>query len=175
MMRARRREVPSGERRRFSRMICERLLAREDVNAAVSSGRPIAVYLASADEIDLDGFITTALAHGAKLVAPRWTGETYDLAVLASLEDVTLGPHGIREPGGEAPSVGSGSVAVWLVPGLAFTRDGWRLGYGGGWYDRFLSAAARDSLRIGVAYDFQVVDGVPCEPHDARVGEVIRG
>ena len=162
----RRRAVPPSERVCVSRTICERLLARDDVDAAISSGRPIAVYLASADEIDLDGFITAALARGAKLVAPRWTGETYDLASLLSLEDVVLGPHGIREPAGALSSVGCEAVAVWLVPGLAFTRGGMRLGYGGGWYDRFLSHAAPQAVSIGVGYGFQVVDDLPAEDHD---------
>ena len=72
---------------------------------------------------------------------------------------------GILEPA-EAEIVSPKAVGTWLVPGLAFTRDGKRLGYGGGWYDRLLSGAPKASLKLGIAHAFQVVDDLPCEPHD---------
>ena len=74
---------------------------------------------------------------------------------------------GILEPA-EAEIVSPKAVGTWLVPGLAFTRDGKRLGYGGGWYDRLLSGAPKASLKLGIAHAFQVVDDLPCEPHDKR-------
>ena len=64
-------------------------------------------------------------------------------------------------------------VGVWIVPGLAFTRDGRRLGYGGGWYDRYLAMAAQDALAIGVAYPFQMLDDLPTDEHDRRVAHVV--
>ena len=78
----------------------------------------------------------------------------------------------ILEPA-EAEIVKSSEVAVWIVPGLAFTIMGDRLGYGGGWYDRLLSGAAPDATVLGVAYPFQVVDSLPLEPHDIRVAAVV--
>ena len=82
------------------------------------------------------------------------------------------GPMGILEPV-EAEIVSPKEVKVWLVPGLAFTRDGKRLGYGGGWYDRLLAEALKDSLKLGVAHAFQVVDDLPSELHDIRLTGVI--
>ena len=67
-----------------------------------------------------------------------------------------------------------GSVPkVWVVPGLAFTRKGARLGYGGGWYDRFLAAADPSAVLLGVAYPFQMVEELPSEPHDIRLTDVV--
>ena len=64
-------------------------------------------------------------------------------------------------------------IGVWIVPGLAFTRDGRRIGYGGGWYDRYLAAAAPDAVALAVAYPFQILDDVPTDPNDRRVTDVV--
>lgn len=60
-----------------------------------------------------------------------------------------------------------------LVPGLAFTRDGRRLGRGGGWYDRLLAACSGRTRRVGVCFERQIVSEIPSEPHDQRVEAVI--
>ena len=62
---------------------------------------------------------------------------------------------------------------VWVVPGLAFTAKGARLGDGGGWYDRFLSAASPSAVSLGVAYPFQIVDDLPVEAHDKSLTDVV--
>ena len=64
-------------------------------------------------------------------------------------------------------------VEVWLCPGLAFTWEGDRCGFGGGWYDRFLSVARPDALKLGVGYHFQVVTQLPREKHDILLDEII--
>ena len=82
------------------------------------------------------------------------------------------GPHRILEPMDD-DRVAPAEVAVWIVPGLAFAADGRRLGYGGGWYDRFLSAAAPNAIALGVAYPFQLFADLPTEPHDCVLSEVV--
>ena len=108
------------------------------------------------------------------VVASRWNGETYELAVLKGLgaRHLRRGPMGIMEPV-DAEIVPPEKVCAWIVPGLAFTRDGRRLGYGGGWYDRFLAAASKDSVKLGVAYSFQIVEDLPAEPHDIPLTAVV--
>ena len=166
-MRERRRALTSEERTAASEIICAKL-------AALNLKSPIAVYLASPQEIDLSPFIRKMRTMGVKVVAPRWNGETYELAVLKGLDDKCLrqGPMGILEPA-EAEIVSPREVEVWLVPGIAFTRNGKRLGYGGGWYDRLLAEAPKDSLKIGIAHAFQVVDDLPSEPHDILLSKVV--
>ena len=171
-MRARRRTVSAAQRTAVSQAICAKLLARADVRTAFADRRPVAVYLASSDEIDLTDFIVAALAQGAVLVAPRWNGTSYELARLDSLEGLVAGPHGILEPRASAAPQ-SRNPFVWLVPGLAFTAGGKRLGYGGGWYDRFLAAADAASVKLGIAYGFQVLDDLPSEPHDRLLTEIV--
>lgn len=65
------------------------------------------------------------------------------------------------------------SIDVVIVPGVAFTRRGDRLGQGGGWYDRFLADVRSDCLTIGVAFVEQLVDDLPVEPHDVRLDLVV--
>ena len=62
---------------------------------------------------------------------------------------------------------------VVIVPGLAFTAAGDRLGQGGGWYDRFLSTVRADCTTIGVGFDLQLVDALPVEPHDVPLDHVV--
>ena len=64
-------------------------------------------------------------------------------------------------------------VDCWLCPGLAFTREGDRVGFGGGWYDRFLAAAKPSAKAYGLAYDFQVLKTLPREAHDRRLDGLI--
>ena len=124
-MRQRRRAVSATARARVAASVCERLLA-------LPLGGMVAVYLAGPDEIDLTAFVEAALARGTRLLAPRWTGETYALADLEGLGSAHLrvGPHGILEPRQPLADVEPAAAArlptAWLVPGLAFARDGGR-------------------------------------------------
>jgi 5-formyltetrahydrofolate cyclo-ligase len=113
------------------------------------------------------------LARDVTVVSPRWNGETYELAKLKGLSERHLrrGPMNILEPA-EAELVEPSDIAVWIVPGLVFTQDGKRIGYGGGWYDRLL-AGAKSSVKIGVAHEFQIVDDLPHEPHDIQLTCVV--
>ena len=167
MMRERRRALTPEERTAASAVVCAKL-------AALNLHSPIAVYLASPQEIDLSPFIRKMLESGVKVFAPRWNGEAYELAVLKGLDEPHLrqGPMGILEPAA-AEIVSPKEVEVWLVPGLAFTRNGKRLGYGGGWYDRLLADAPKDAVKLGIAHVFQVVDDLPSEPHDILLSGVV--
>ena len=174
-MRAKRKALSDAERICHSQKICRGLLARTDIQAAIQAKKPIAVYLASRWEIDLGDFISTVLRQGGKIVAPRWTGTDYDLAEIAAVDEEHLvaGPMGILEPRGNLPRVASSEVGVWIVPGLAFTRDGRRLGYGGGWYDRLLAGVSVRVPKLGIAYDFQVVEDLPHAAHDILLTGVV--
>ena len=175
-MKARRKALTPEARKAASEIVCAKLAADSDIALRIDpfeGWSPIAVYLASPQEIDLSPFIRKMLAMGVKVVAPRWNGETYELAVLKGLDEAHLrrGPMGILEPV-EAEIVSPKAVEVWLVPGLAFTRSGKRIGYGGGWYDRLLGDL-KFPLSIGIAHAFQVVDDLPSEPHDVLLSKVV--
>ena len=171
-MKARRKAVTPEARKAASEELSNRLFVENrELGAAISKKGPIAVYLASKEEIDLTDFIAAALSFGCAVVAPRWNGTEYELVRIDNLETLVKGPHGILEPPA-GPVVQPNDVRAWLVPGLAFTKKGGRLGYGGGWYDRLLCKVPKRVPKIGVAYAFQLVDELPTEPHDIRLTSV---
>ena len=176
IMKVRRREVPSEERRAYSAALCGNLLEREDVQRAIGVKGVFAVYLASKEEIDLSPLVERLWAADCRVVVPAWRDDTYRLVAYSPKTELVAGPMGILEPapGGEGLiSVAEGDVSVWIVPGLAFSRSGARLGYGGGWYDRFLSKANPSSISLGVAYPFQIVADLPLEPHDLPLVDIV--
>ncbi len=183
-MLALRREVVPSHRKAYSLEICR--LAKERINTfachegkttpqSPSDPKPlvVAVYLATKDEIDLSALISELRTEALHtVVAPKWLAQlrTYGLAELGP-EGVAPGHWGIDEPVGEKwrrPE----EVDVWIVPGLAFTRSGARLGYGGGYYDRYFSACPH-GRRIAVAYPFQILPEIPSGPHDQPIDEIL--
>ena len=175
-MKSRRREVPPDVRISYSSALCRRIWEREDVRRAVAAKGVFAAYLASPEEIDLVDLIRRFWAAGCRVAVPAWRGGTYRLVEYPPGTKLAAGPMGIPEPdaedGGNAFADES-EISVWIVPGLAFSRSGARLGYGGGWYDRFLSGAADSSVSLGVAYPFQIVGNLPLEPHDLPLADVV--
>ena len=173
-MRARRREIDPETRAELSEAACAEIWARADVQAAVTAKRPFAVYLANDDEIDLAPLVERLWAEGVTVAVPYWHAEaqTYRLAIYTNATTLIEGQHGIMEPA-EVYDIATEDVGVWIVPGLAFTRDGRRLGYGGGWYDRYLATSAPNARAIGVAYPFQMLDDLPVNAHDRRVSAVV--
>jgi 5-formyltetrahydrofolate cyclo-ligase len=92
---------------------------------------------------------------------------------IRSLTECQPGSFGIREPAYSPEKVlRPEEIDVAVFPGLAFDTKKNRLGYGGGWYDRFLSKAGSHAVSIGVAYPFQVVEDLPSEPHDLPLSDV---
>ena len=177
VMKARRKGLAPDAKSAADAAICEKLRARSDIGEIVGplgDCSPLAVYLASRDEINIDSYIECMLRAGVEVVTPRWNGEAYELARLKGLDERNLrrGPMGIREPV-DADIVEPEEVFAWVIPGLAFTRGGKRLGYGGGWYDRFLASAPKGAVKIGVAYSFQVIDDLSAEPHDIPLTDVV--
>jgi 5-formyltetrahydrofolate cyclo-ligase len=176
IMKARRREVPSEERRAYSAALCGNLLEREDVQRAIGAKGVFAVYLASKEEIALSPLVERLWAADCRVVVPAWRDDTYRLVPYSPETELVPGPMGILEPepeGEGAETVAEGDVSVWIVPGLAFSCSGARLGYGGGWYDRFLSKANPSSISLGVAYPFQIVADLPLEPHDIPLVDIV--
>ena len=175
-MKVRRNMVSPEERKAYSIALGAALLAREDVRKAIENKGLFAVYMASPAEIDLSAFVEALWASGCAVALPAWQGGTYKLTGYAPGTKLVPGPMNIPQP--ETEGEGSAvlmeaDISVWIVPGLAFSRTGARLGYGGGWYDRFLAKAAPGSIALGVAYPFQIVDKLPLEPHDLPLDGVV--
>ena len=91
---------------------------------------------------------------------------------IRSFDDLQKGTFGILEPKPEAMNlVAPDELDLVLVPGIAFDKRGYRLGYGGGFYDAFL--AQTKSVKVGLAFDFQIVDLLPTREEDERVDLIV--
>lgn len=105
---------------------------------------------------------------------PRYLGDTdcYEAAVIKDrAADLESGKFGIPEPRAACKSLQLNQLDLVLVPGVAFSPDGARLGRGRGFYDRILDSVT--GRKIGVAYDEQIVESVPAEAHDQRVTDIV--
>ncbi len=129
------------------------------------------------EEIDTTEYLREVLARGGSVVLPKVeTTGTLSLWEVGRLEEVVGGPMGLREPDTSlARRVEAGSLALVLVPGLAFDRRGGRLGRGGGFFDRLLTQLAGRVPLVAVCHSCQVVGEVPLEAHDVRVDRIIAG
>lgn len=131
----------------------------------------IMVYLAMPSEIDLGAFIDSASAKGRQVCVPRVNRQTkmMDACGLTAESELVPGVFGILEPAKEAPIVPLSEIDLIVMPGLAFTPAGDRIGYGGGYYDRFLVGRKDHTRLLGVAYDFQVVPEFPVFDYDQKI------
>lgn len=134
-----------------------------------SQAKSVYVYLSYNQEVRTAGIIRQARLDGKRVAVPKIVGEEMRFYWLE--EDTVLAPSnkGISEPV-EAVEAHDPD-ALMLLPGLAFDPRGHRLGYGGGYYDRFLSAEPHPT--IALCFDFQLLETLPCEAHDIPADAVL--
>lgn len=172
-MRARLRSVPDSELAAWSRAVIGHLRA-----SIASWERPgtAALFGGLRSEPDLVTDILPWLrARGWRAVLFRCAGENLVPHRVDDSADLRRGPLGVWEPVAErCAEMPPSELDVILVPGLAFSRqDGARLGRGGGFYDRLLARPDISALRLGVAFEAQMLEAIPCEPHDRRVQALV--
>jgi 5-formyltetrahydrofolate cyclo-ligase len=131
--------------------------------------RAVAVYDAQPFEVPLADAIVELNGRGVTCVYPRVHAGSRVLTFHVVGDIWARGPFGLREPPSHAPQRAIGEIDVFLVPGVAFTKDGRRLGRGGGYYDGTLALRSPTAITIGVAFDCNVVIDLPLEAHDLRV------
>lgn len=135
------------------------------------NARCIYGYLPYNQEVRTTQMLAQALADGKRVAVPKVYGDTMRFHYITDLSRVEKGYCGIPEPMGDEPVAGEEHALV-LMPGLAFDGKGGRMGYGGGFYDKFLDAE-RNHPTLALCYDFQMVSCVPVEEHDHPVDAVI--
>ncbi len=130
----------------------------------------VLAYAPLRGEVQLDP-VLVALATEGRLVLPRVEAGALRLHRVDRLDGLRRGAMGIREPTPEHPGVAPGDIDTVIVPGLAFGRDGSRLGRGGGYYDQLLPTLR--ARRVALCFARQVLQSVPTEPHDERVVVIV--
>jgi len=171
-MTAVRRALTEAERERRSRVAARFLLGLEPLSLC----RTIMLFYPFRDEIDTRPFIAGAQRRGQTVLLPLTLPAEKQLIPYVYEDEASLrqGAYGISEPNPDvARKAAAEEVDAVILPGLAFDRQGGRLGYGGGYYDRFLSQLPHRPLLIGFAFDCQVTGQVPVEAHDIRTDYLV--
>ena len=162
--------IPPAEREAASRSIASHLASLP----AWQRARTVALHHALGAEVDTAELARLALAAGKRVAWPRVSsvGPAMEFASCAA-SDLVSGPARALEPPPSAPPIPLESIDLVVVPGVAFDARGGRLGRGRGHYDATLSLLRPDAVRVGIAFEEQVVEDVPTEPHDAPLDVVV--
>ncbi len=168
LCRQRRDELGTGFRDRASATICERIQEWP----AFRSARVVFAYLPIKGEVDLQPLI--ARAPETQWAIPRIVRTPERRVAFHAYHTDRLIQHryGMLEPDPALPEIDPDHADLIIVPGLAFTRSGYRLGYGGGYYDRLLSGCG-STLTLGVCFEALLLEAIPLAAHDVPVSHLV--
>lgn len=165
----RRDELDDDTIERASALFCDRL----EAHPVYSNARGIAGYAAIRGELDPSRLLTDALDEGRSVYLPRVIDAHHlEFARFRGFDALEEGPFGVMEPQGPAEPLRD--IDLFFVPGVGFDRDGGRIGFGRGYYDRVLgrrlALAGDDPTFVGCCYEWQLVDDIiPVESHDVAM------
>lgn len=133
--------------------------------------KAVMFFVSFNSEVSTHGMIREAL-KSKTVIVPKVANNEIEPSVIIDFDNlVPSGKFGILEPI-EAMNIAHKNIDLVLVPGIAFDSEGHRIGYGFGYYDRFLAKVPK-AIKIGLAFDFQVVDKIPSEAHDVPIDLVV--
>lgn len=151
-----------------SRLICERLIRLNIINNASA----VFVYAPINNEVDLGYLINWARNKGIQIGFPKVEGTDMLFYRIDNEAILKRGYFNIMEPTGEEKLLELDDDVVVIVPGVAFDKEGYRVGYGKGFYDRYLSTNIK-ATKIGVGYNFQIVDAIDRDEFDIAMDIVV--
>lgn len=165
------REKRRGLSRSFLDREAEALLSAVGGLAKWAEAQTVMAYAALPGEPDLTPILREILSSGRRLILPRCQGKALVPCLVRDLKELSFGTFHILEPGPGCPTVPPEEIELLLLPGLAFDRWGFRLGQGGGFYDRFLTKTR--GYRLGICHEWELLDAVPRGRHDQRASAVM--
>ncbi len=169
--RSKRAGLSEKERHSLDASLCQRIICTE----AYADSDVVLLYYPIKNEPDLLAVARHALSKGKRVAFPVSDTESFTLGFyfIRDLSELVPGAYSIPEPSKDAERfcVGEGERALCIVPALSYDRNGFRIGYGRGFYDRFL--AEFDGVSLGAAYSDFLVDSLPGENTDVSVDVII--
>ena len=168
-----RRQIREKKRAMTEEEICRRSLdlgKQFRASPQYQAARTIYFYLPYNQEVRTVPMLEQALADGKKVAVPKVYGEEMKFLYIESMEGIEKGYCGIPEPVADGP-VARDESALVLMPGLAFDSAGHRIGYGGGFYDKFLAAEPKHPT-VALCYEFQMLPQLQTEEFDIPVDQV---
>lgn len=161
--------ISVAERARMSGEIRCRISALPEYGAACG----VMGVMAFGAEFESDGWVRQVLADGKRLILPKVNRVTRQLDPYRVTDldtQIGLGSYGIREPVASCCELADlAEIDFILLPGVAFGRDGSRLGYGGGFYDKLLERLPHRPILVAAAFSMQLIEGIPQEATDRKV------
>ena len=138
----------------------------------LESANTVMVYLSAFNEVRTDKIIAKLLATGKRVVAPVTDETAVSITpyYITDISELTKGAYGIFEPP-QAEKAKISDIDAVIVPGIAFDKKGNRMGFGAGYYDRFL--ADFKGIKIGICYNFQLLDEICADTHDIPMDYII--
>lgn len=146
------------------------ILAALEAHPAFRAATTVLLYHSLKEEVDTHEFIRK-WSREKRILLPVVVGDDLELRLYTGPEDLKPGAYGIEEPTGEL-FTDYADIDFIVVPGVAFDRNGNRLGRGKGYYDRLLPRIP-SAYKAGICFPFQLVEEVPAEPFDIRMDEII--
>ncbi|WP_443808072.1 5-formyltetrahydrofolate cyclo-ligase [Dialister hominis] len=168
-MLAMRRALSANETESRSSSLKENILSLLEYKNA----KKIMAFLAMRGESNLDGFIRQALLDGKEVYIPVCLPERQmEAGRLIDMEHFEKGPLGLRNLPAGYEVTSPESLDLVLIPGLAVSQEGIRLGMGAGYYDRYLARVPFEK-RVAALWDFQVIPDIPSEPFDQKIAKIV--
>ena len=147
------------------------VFAKVEASEAFRDAECVGFFSALPDELATDEFLDRWSAM-KRIVVPKVDGDEMDFFEFSRAK-MSEGAFGIMEPAADARLVDPSQIDLMVVPGVAFTLKGARMGRGRGYYDKYLSRAGFRAVKVGVCYAHQIVDDLPVEPHDIFMDFVV--
>ncbi len=165
-----RKALSGSERKTAQEAVFRRLIQLP----AFQSAQSVLLFVSYGSEVDTHQLISYSLSEGKRVLVPFCEPGKDEMAAvqIRAMDELVLGKHGILAPK-EKKQAENSSIDFILTPGLAFDLEGYRLGYGRGYYDRFFGSVSERAVRVGVGFDFQLVPRLPHDPLDLPVHGIV--
>lgn len=164
-----RNSIEKSVRASESERIIEKLLETEEYRNA----KTVFAYVSFGSEVETYNLLERILSDGKRLAVPLCDTDSRIMSAvwIEDLSQLVCGSYGIPEPPQKGITLGKKEIDLIVVPGLCFDRSGIRLGYGGGYYDKFLCGFKGDS--VGLAFSRCITESLPSEEFDCKVDRII--
>lgn len=159
-----RNSLSQGDRMKRSTLVQEHVTKSKEFQSA----KVVGAYFATGSEAKTDLLISEAKRLGKIVALPRTEGDMINFYEMSSTGELAAGKFGIMEP---SPVHPASKIDLLVVPGIAFDKKGYRLGYGKGYYDRYLSEK-KPKFTFGLAYNLQLLESLPHDAHDEKLHAV---
>lgn len=159
-------KITDEQQSQWSRAIHEQL----DRDPRLAAARTVFSYISCGREVETRSYLRGLLRRGVRVFTPA---SDRRLPPLPRLYEVSLNSNGELTEPVELPGAAVEEIDAYLVPGIVWDHHGFRIGFGGGYFDRLLAAASPGAATLGLAFHLQLVEQVPMDPWDIPVQRVI--